>query len=168
MSEHLNAGQISEWIAGERGSDAERHLNACAACRSQLEEFQATLAGFRSSVRGWSEAQYGAGKRPAWRLDGPARRAQPPLYWAAMAAAFCALMAILVIQGSAPHPRFSGGADSSTHTSIMDAALMRQVDTEVSQTVPDAMEPLMKLVSWDESTPAEGSSVSKESSKEKE
>ena len=180
MSTHLSASQISRSIAGERSSDAACHLSECADCRSRIEEFQGTLAGFRRSVRGWSEAQYEVRKHPAWRRDSPAQSAQRPLYWAlywpAMAAAFCALMAVLVFHGSAPRHGTSGDGQStaqsslhsSSHTLTMDAALMRQVDTEVSQTVPDAMEPLMRLVSWDESTPAEGTSASKESATEKE
>lgn len=159
MSEHLSAGQIAGWTAGERSPELECHLRECAACRSQIDEFQTVLAGFRSSVRGWTEAQYAASKRPAWRPESTPR-VQPRLYWAA-AAALCALIALLVSHGSAP---FSGEAHSST----TDAALMRQVDTEVSQTVPDAMAPLMKLVSWDGSPATEGMPESKQSAKEEE
>jgi hypothetical protein len=31
-----------------------------------------------------------------------------------------------------------------------DARLLQQVDAEISQKVPDAMDPLMNLVSWEE------------------
>jgi hypothetical protein len=44
--------------------------------------------------------------------------------------------------------------------------LLGQIDTEVSQTVPQAMEPLTELVSWD--SLADGSSRGKQSEKKAE
>ena len=165
MSEHLTAGQISEWTAGERNPELERHLRACAACRSEIDDFQKVLAGFQGAVRAWSNTQCEDGSRLAWRAENRAQqRVQPRVYWMAAAAAFCALIAILVFHGSVPHQVLS----SEAHTSTSDATLMRQVDTEVSQTVPDAMEPLMKLVSWDGPSSAEEGSPSKQSPKRKE
>jgi hypothetical protein len=39
-------------------------------------------------------------------------------------------------------------------TANADAALLAQIDHEVSRTVPDSMEPLTQLVSWDASSSA--------------
>ncbi len=169
MSEHLSAGQIAEWTAGERRPELDSHLRECAACRSQIEEFQTVLGQFRGSIRSWSDAQFGRVERPAW-APRSTKRVQPRLYWAAATAAFCALMAIFLFQGSVPttrRPLLNEPHVTANHLTATDAVLMRQVDTEVSQTVPDAMEPLMGLVSWgDSSVAAEGSSGSKHSEKE--
>ena len=37
MSGHLSSVEISEWLAGIRASDAERHLAECAVCAAELE-----------------------------------------------------------------------------------------------------------------------------------
>lgn len=165
MSKHLNTDQISEWVTGEHNPTAEKHLGECEACRSQVESLQETLAGFRSSVRGWSAAQYAASQHTAFRAESLSRPLYPALYWAAaMAAAVCALLVILVFhEGSPRHVLIN-----QTHSATTDAALMRQVDTEVSQTVPDAMEPLMKLVSWDGSPGAGEDTANKPAAEEEE
>lgn len=162
MSNHLSAAQIAEWAAGEWREEQETHLRECPDCQWQVEEFQAVLGQFRGAVRQWSAARQQPGSTAAWKTKRTSLQATG-LYWAAaMAAALCALVAVLVFHGSAANPVFP----QETHSPVTDAALMRQVDTEVSQTVPDAMEPLMKLVSWDDSaavnTPNSGASAKKE------
>ena len=94
----------------------------------------------------------------------------------------CAVLALLVWysqaipagQRSLASPALVGStiADTGHRTEAAgrqlnaDAVLMRQVDREVSQTVPDAMEPLMGLVSWDGATADEGTPNDKRTSKQ--
>lgn len=160
MGEHFTNGQIAEWAAGERVPEREAHLQDCPACRSQVEDFQAALTGFGASMRAWSDVQYAAAKtsvtaRPSARtvvLRGS-------VYAAAALAAVCLVAVLVMFHGAL----LRQGAPVDTHSSLTDSMLLRQIDTEVSQTVPHAMEPLTELVSWD--SPAEESSRSKQTQK---
>lgn len=160
MSKHLNADQMAEWTTGDRRPELERHLRECAACRMALEEFQAALGGWRDAVRGWSDHQYQLAQHrmSARGVSVASRRPARNLYWAT-GTAMCAFLAVLLwYAGTVPVTERSVAPATSIETTAVteagratnpDAVLMRQVDREVSQTVPDAMEPLMELVSWD-------------------
>jgi hypothetical protein len=187
MSKHLNADQMTEWTAGERRPELERHLEECIECRLAAEELQTALWGWREAVRGWSNQEYRvAEQRTAVRAVTGRRNALSlwagrGFYWATGATVMCALAALLVWYSEAVRvtQRYvapSTLADSTIadvghptdmpHGANPDAVLMRQVDREVSQTVPDAMEPLMGLVSWDGAGAAnEDTTGNKQSSK---
>jgi anti-sigma factor RsiW len=160
MGEHFTDGQIAEWVAGERVPEREAHLHDCPACRSQVEDFQAALTGFGASMRAWSDTQYTAAKTSV-----KARSSARPvvlrgsLYAAAALAAVCLVAVLVMFHGAL----LRQGASVDTHGSVTDAVLLRQIDTEVSQTVPHAMEPLTELVSWD--SPAEESAQTKQTQK---
>jgi predicted anti-sigma-YlaC factor YlaD len=147
-------------VAGERVPEREAHLQNCPACRSQVADFQTALTGFGASMRAWSDTQYAAAKtsvkaRPSARpvvLRGS-------LYAAAALTAVCLVAVLVMFHGALVRQ----SAPVDTHSSLTDAMLLRQIDTEVSQTVPHAMEPLTELVSWD--SPTEESSQSKQTQK---
>jgi predicted anti-sigma-YlaC factor YlaD len=160
MGEHFTDGQVAEWVAGERVPEREAHLQDCPVCRSQVESFQAALTGFGASMRAWSETQYVAAEASV-----KARSSVRPValrgsvYAAAALAALCLVAVLVMFHGVL----LRQGAPVDTRSSLTDAVLLRQIDTEVSQTVPDAMEPLTELVSWD--SPAEEGSQSKQTQK---
>lgn len=160
MSKHLNADQMAEWAAGNQRPELERHLGECAACRMALEEFHAALGGWRDAVRGWSDRQYQVAQHriSARSMSVAPLRPARNLYWAT-GMAMCAFVAVLLWYtgtssvterrlASSPSVDSAAAIEAGRATNP-DAVLMRQVDREVSQTVPDAMEPLMELVSWD-------------------
>jgi anti-sigma factor RsiW len=160
MSEHFTDGQIAEWVAGERIPEREAHLQGCPACRSQVEDFQTALTGFGASMRAWSDTQYVAAAKTSVKTRSKARPVvRGSLYAAAVAAAVCLVAALVMFHGAL----LRQGAPADTHASVTDAVLLRQIDTEVSQTVPHAMEPLTELVSWD--SLSEGTSQSKQTQK---
>jgi hypothetical protein len=169
MSKHLNADQMAEWAAGVRRPELERHFGECAECRLALEELQTTFGTWRDAVRGWSDRQYQVAQQRmsaramAGTMSGVPRRAHSNLYWAT-GMATCAFVAVLLWyagptplteRGVTSSPIVDSSATESGRATNPDAVLMRQVDREVSQTVPDAMEPLMGLVSWDGSATAD-------------
>src|SRR5688572_1098961 len=84
MSNHLSTAQISEWIAGERAPENERHLQGCAACRGELAAFESGLVALGQSVRHWA-AQQDAG--PRLEIRGRRKLARVSLRWALAAAA---------------------------------------------------------------------------------
>jgi hypothetical protein len=140
MSRHLSERQMSEWVLGERGPDAEKHVGECAHCREAVNGAALALAAFRGSARQWSEEELGAAA-DSWKTD----RARPwitfrSLRWAAVAAMVLVLTGVSVMwRNTRPAAQDSAAAD---------AALLQQIDADVSQTVPGSMAPLVKLVSW--------------------
>ena len=135
MNRHLSSEQLSGWFVGERGPEAERHLLDCRACRAEVARLEEVLAEFRGSVRSWSEQQLitGADRRRAWPpADNPA--------WAVAALAIVLIASFSLAWPVRGH-RYAAAAAS-------DAALLSEVDAQVSRTVPGPMDPLARLVSW--------------------
>lgn len=132
MSPHLTPQQASEWILGVHSSETERHVRACPLCREELGRFEASLKGFRSSVRQWSEEQLPPfspqlKQSPAWAMK---------FGWIMAAISLCLFISLLSYR-------------NASQRRAADAALLAQIDREVSRTVPGPMEPLTQLVSWD-------------------
>ena len=140
MSRHLSERQMSEWVLGERSTDAEKHVGECARCREAVNGAAHALAAFRQSARQWSEEELRSAAADAWKAE----RARPwitfrSLRWASVAAMVMILAGVSVVWRDAP---------PAAQDSAADAALLQQIDADVSQTVPDSMAPLVKLVSW--------------------
>lgn len=181
MSRHLDADQMAEWMAGERHTKLEDHLRACTECRLALEETRTALGGWRDAVRTWSDREYQLAQQRA--AERPSASNASTLwtamrwYCAGAATVACALIVLLGWHnGAAPasmqqDPTSSlavSSAATNRHGVNPDAVLMRQVDREVSQTVPNAMAPLIALVSWDSEPVGEGTAARQESSKQAE
>ena len=137
MSTHLTSRQISEWIVGDRSREAELHIRTCSLCQEELSQFEASLKGFRSSVRYWSEGQLPPPALSQERRN-PVRSWMMGLCWAAAVIILCVYIGRLNY-----HPA------SQLQTAAADTALLAQIDREISRTVPGPMEPLTQLVSWD-------------------
>ena len=184
MSKHFSADQMAEWMAGVRAAEQESHMRDCPECRLALEETRTALGGWRDAVRTWSGREYqlaqhrAAERETASTASTVSRWTTMRWYWAGGATAACALAAVLAWhngaipagaqQDATSSVAVSSAATTSRHGMNPDAALMRQVDRDVSQTVPDAMAPLMALVSWDGEPLAEGTAARQESSKQAE
>jgi len=128
MSQHLSSQQISMWMAGERTPEAELHVRECADCAAELDAFARDLALFRDAVRQWQVPQ------PVLR---PARVWPMRL---ALTVATLLLVALIPVYRFA-HPK------AHPQLTAADAALLEQVDVEVSRAVPRPMEPLLELAS---------------------
>jgi hypothetical protein len=140
MTAHLSPEQLSEWVLGDRDPKTVQHVGSCTNCQAQIEQFEAALGGFRSSVRTWSEDQL----PPRPRASQP--QARRPYAWALRAEwvlAACVL-AVLVVHEWSQIKIVPGGVSPQE-----EAALFRQIDQETSRTIPAAMDPLSKLVAGD-------------------
>jgi len=130
---HLSEEQIAQWVAGERFAEVEEHLAGCGTCRASIAEFEAVLAQFRDSSRADAfvcPPPYGV------------RRARKFL-WPRLAAAAAALALLVAV------PLYRQRQEQQRELRAQqDAQLLQQVDAEISQAVPDAMDPLVKLMSW--------------------
>ena len=135
MRPHLSSEQISECILGDPRPPVARHVHQCPACRAELVRFREALGEFGGAVRAWSDdrahavlaASSPVAPRRTWN---PAQQ----LAWALMLAAVCVIASFVLPWHHA------------ASSSLSDAALLNQVDAQVSSTVPSSMEPLMKLV----------------------
>jgi hypothetical protein len=134
MNSHLSPEQISRWMMGERTRLEEQHVRECPRCGAEVAVFQSALDAFRSSVRGWSDGQ--SVVKPV--RDGLRAR---PLRWAWIAATVLLLAAI---------PIYRLDQQRKAERAKADAALLEQVDVQVSRAIAAPMEPLAKLMTWDE------------------
>ena len=153
MREHLSERQILAWQFNEQTADDRRHVTECDQCRAEVVGLDKALAAYRASVHGWSGAHQARARRWAtpsrWQM---ARRTT--LQWATAAA-----VALAVVAPVYTHRVME---ERNAQRAQADQALLEQVDREVSQTVPDTMEPLTDLVQWDTTDAAPtGSSAEK-------
>lgn len=140
MNQHLSSEQIARWMAGERTPSDEQHAGQCEECGAELARLEAALGLFRGSVREWSEQESGAEPQRVWRVERAPRVFV--LRWAVMVAALLMLVWMPIYQGAKDKQR-------KAELARADAALLEQVDAEISRAVPEPMEPLIKLVAWD-------------------
>ena len=147
MKQHLTSEQISRWIVGERTAQMEEHAAECPECSAEIARMEAALSMYRSSVRQWSERQTGLERANAWKPEGRGFRMPQPMRWALIAAALLILVAIPLYRGAQEKQRRAEMAKA-------DALLLEQVDAGISRAVPQPMEPLLRLVTWD-ATPKE-------------
>jgi len=137
MSGHLSSVEISEWLAGIRASGAERHLAECAGCAAELERASEPLAQFGAATRAWCAAE-----TPVPRLGSVVfatrHRRRVTMMRVALAAAAALMVATPVYR---QHQR-------ALETARQDEALLEQVQTEISRSAPEPMQPLEKLVAW--------------------
>jgi hypothetical protein len=150
MNQHLSSRQISSWLMGERTPQAEEHVRGCEQCRAEVARAEAALGLFRDSVRGYAGQTIGLYRSPsarAWQTarndDLPHKRLRLWPAGLAWAAAILTIVAVPLYRGV--HQQRAPQAEAVA----ADALLLEQVDAELSRTVPQPMEPLMKLVSWD-------------------
>ena len=137
MSGHLSSVEISEWLAGIRASDAERHLAECAVCAAELERAGEPLARFGAATRAWCAAE-----TPVPRLGSVASAARRRQRFMTMRVALAAAAVLMV---AAPVYRQHQRAIEMAR---QDEALLEQVQTEVALSAPEPMQPLEKLVKW--------------------
>jgi anti-sigma factor RsiW len=154
MNQHLSADQISGWTSGERNLEVEQHIAACPACRTQVAALQDTLAAFRGSLHQWSEEQF--------RTSAPIRpQAVKPLSWVTWNKLSGACVAVMICLVAGVSVRQRTNQESAAEAATTDALLLKQVDMELSRTVPRPMEPLTKLMVWDAVAAAESSDSEK-------
>ena len=66
-TEHLSEEEMDEVLMGLAGSDVERHLASCDACRGTLAQFRVDVVGLEQASRAWNEAR--ANSMPALRAN---------------------------------------------------------------------------------------------------
>jgi hypothetical protein len=140
---HLGSEDVGRWMAGERGVEQERHLRECSLCGAEVSRLEGALARFGGAVREWSEVQPGAQSPGAWRVERAAHKGRAVgLRWSLAAVALAALIAI-------PQWKSMRDRQAAEEAARADDILMKQVDAQVSRTVPVTLEPLVNPVAWE-------------------
>jgi len=141
MIEHLSAEQISQWMVGARTPQLVQHLAECRACRSELEQLESALSQFRTAMRepAYSEIP------PAWREPSAGSLWSS---WPRMVLAGAALLIVVAL----PLSWRARVREQAAQSAIADSQLLESVDSAISQAVPEPMEPLVSLVSWNSSS----------------
>ena len=147
MSGHLTSVQISEWLAGIRGADAERHLAVCAGCAAELERANEPFAQFGAAARAWCAVE-----TPVPRMGAIASAVRHRRRAVAMRLALAAAAALLIATPVYRQHR------RAIETARQDEALLEQVQAEVSRSAPEPMQPLEQLVAWNSPSGKSGAS----------
>lgn len=140
MNHHLSTQEISAWLAGERTPEHERHAGECVECRAAIERIEGSLAQFRGVVKEYSGRELSQA-RPLVRPEARQRHGFGMMRLAAAAAMVVALAGVPLYLRDRARER-------AAEIARQDEALLEQVQTEISRSVPEPMEPLTKLVSW--------------------
>jgi hypothetical protein len=147
MTEHLTEEQIAAAVTGGVPDAAKNHLEDCRECGRAVADLRNALGLFRESATAWSK-----GQQPAIRVPAPAPWwqvwSQPRAQWA-LAGAMCVLMGLGAAIPAYRH--FHGAAQpliasDNPRPILSDAALLQQVNAQISRSVPGPMEPLMALM----------------------
>jgi hypothetical protein len=158
-SAHLNEEAMARWQMGE-ASEAERaHIAACAECQAQTRPLADALSWFGAAAREWGQERSAVAQE--WRTakasavqEWRESKAAAARSWRSMVAAWAVAGAVLLLMFAVGVPRWKA------HRAAMEAqveqrqqqqekqelardnALLDEVDQDVSQVVPEAMQPL--------------------------
>lgn len=135
MKGHLPDERISMWMLGERLPVEEEHVRECRQCTARIAHLEGTLGQFRGAIREWSE-----------RTVPAALQQRPRAHWRP---ARWAVAAVLLLVVGIPVYKVSREARARQAASQADTVLLEQVEAGISRSVPQPMEPLLRLASWD-------------------
>jgi hypothetical protein len=135
---HLSDEQISAWLAGLETPQQSAHVEECDVCRQEIARREEPLALFREAVHAVSD------QRPPRAIvwSTPHRWHMPILRWAA-GAALAALMLTAPVMYWNKQTQLR-----EAERARQDTALLESVNSELSRSVPQSLEPLDKLVAW--------------------
>jgi hypothetical protein len=131
---HLSPEQISNWLIGERSSEAEGHVAHCEECREHLAVIEQGFGHFRRGMRLWAEE---TGASVVWKEMRPARLR---LSWAWAAIPVLVFGIVLV-----PSDRETRRAQQEVQIAE-DTLLLNQVQLRLTRSVPESMQQLMELM----------------------
>jgi hypothetical protein len=146
MINHLSPQQISSLMIGQAKPDEAQHAAECSECAAEVLCLQETLAVFRDSVQQWTDRCGGSEvPSPAFLRTDSAVFSGRPFHWALAVVALILLVLIPVHKNTSERRLVEAEAE--------DTLLLEQVNAQLSRTVPEALEPLMTLLS--DATPDE-------------
>jgi len=150
ISIHLSDQELTAAAAGERDRRTAHHLQICGECQQQLELHRERMESLRQDVvysAGRSAIEWGKQSRAIQQGILASEINKTQRSGAGFAVAMSALAAVLVLalllgfRDTPPEARTRQAA-----TGLSDAALMSDVEAELDEELPDALQPASLLV----------------------
>jgi hypothetical protein len=119
------------------------HLQACLICSAELKSLRDSLSHFREASVSYARQEFAASYARRSSIAPPHSYLSQPLYWTAAVVVFAA--ALFPLSMHRQHPVSHNAAMvtlASPQTSESDAALLADIDQQISADVPAPMEPL--------------------------
>ena len=139
MNHHLSEDQFEKCLLAGGGPSELEHLRECPECRAEVEGFGKGLALFRKAIR--DLAGEAAGIESAGFATVALASIDVPRWRWAIAAATLAVAIMLPFFISRPTPAVNTPAGMSPE------AVMERLNRHLTRTLPEAMEPVMSLIS---------------------
>ncbi len=153
---HLTGDEISALLAGLEVAGSREHAQACAACGAEVAKLQATVLSIRETGRDWALR---SAVSPSWEAPSELPVAA---FWnpGRMLAAAALLLAFAILPAWYQGRVVPVDNPVAVVVEITDAALLAQVDLQVSRAVPAPMESLATLASLSSDAVWSGESAS--------
>ena len=142
MNHHLSEDQFDKCLLAGGGPSELAHLRECPECRAEVEGFSKGLALFRKAVRDLAGDPVGI-ERADFAAAATASSDVLRWHWAIAAATLVAAI-MLPFFISRPTPIVNTPAGMSPE------AVMERLNRHLTGTLPEAMEPVMSLISAEE------------------
>lgn len=129
---------------GQHGSDiVQAHLLACPLCSAELTSLRDSLSHFRDASVSYARQEFAQSYAYRSSIAPPHSYLSQPLYWIAAAIVFVAALFPLSMHRQSPIAHTVTTATLPLpHTTESDAALLADIDQEISADVPAPMQPL--------------------------
>jgi hypothetical protein len=138
---HLSEEVLFDCVVAGPSVPQRAHLNECAACATQMRETAKLVSGAREAISEWTGSLQGS---DAAFLQKIAARRQRRQYLRVLEYAMAALL-VLLVPAAVVEQRHAEKVRRQA-----DDVLLMQVDAALQESEPDAMRPLVTLVSWRE------------------
>jgi hypothetical protein len=159
MSAHFDEEALTRWQMGDAAETERAHLAGCSECQAQTRPLADALSCFGAAARQWGEEK--AAVAQEWRAANDAAaqewresKAAAARNWRSMVAAWAAVSVALLLIFGIGLPRWKAHRaaieaqmqqrqqQQEKQELARDNALLEEVDQDVSQVVPEAMQPL--------------------------
>jgi hypothetical protein len=121
----------------------QEHLHACLICSAELTSLRDSISHFREASISFASQEYAQNYARRSSIAPPHSYLSQPLYWAAAAVLFVAALFPLSMHRQRPITHsVTTTTLSSPQTTESDAALLADIDQEISADVPKPMAPL--------------------------
>jgi hypothetical protein len=156
---HLSEEAVMRWQMGDATEAEQAHVAMCTECQAQAKPLHDALSWFGAAARQWGEEKAAAGQE--WREAKAAAaqewresKAAAAQNWHSMAAAWALVSVALLLMFGIGLPRWRAHRaeieaqaqqqqqQRQRQELLRDNALLDEVDQDVSQVVPEAMQPL--------------------------
>jgi hypothetical protein len=148
MNNHLSQDEFERCLEDRSGSSELEHLHECPECSAEVERFTKGLALFRKAIQDLA-GDPAAAESADFATWVPASTGIPGWRWAVAAAALVAAI-VLPFFISSPKPIMNTTLEMSPE------AVMDRLKRHLSGTVPEAMEPVMSLISAEQPASEQG------------